>query len=392
MRSATSSGSSGEPNLMGQVWHSDNVGSSGLPRPPGANRGFNFRIELHGRGPFLLLRWLHACSILRNVDTASSKPPEFVLPLPAGQRATGAVDAADSNKGLPLSLLEELWRAAEAEACGLSQNEFCEVLSRVGEKVNHGLPPGAFADAGMKALFYRSLHLAEFALAHACALGREAAWETFVSRYRSPLVHAAVSITGSATLGHDLAESLYAELYGLRVAEGERRSPLASYSGRGSLLGWLRATVVQRWRDHHRRTLRETPLDDFDSPAPAPTQIPAPLAQLTSGVSMTLRSLAAEDRFLLSAYYLDRQTLLQIARTLAVHEATISRRLKRLAMSLRKQLIENLISCGLSKAAAVEALGADPRDIEINLRNLLQTSQVSAFQSKAAQSVEGDNP
>jgi len=61
-------------------------------------------------------------------------------------------------------------------------------------------------------------------------------------------------------------------------------------------------------------------------------------------------------------------------------------------MSLRKQLIDNLISCGLSKAAAVEALGADPRDIEINLRNLLQTSQVSAFQSKAAQSVEGDNP
>jgi RNA polymerase sigma-70 factor (ECF subfamily) len=262
----------------------------------------------------------------------------------------------------------------------------------VGEKVNHGLGPGALADAATKASFYRSLHLAELALAHACALGREVAWETFLSRYRSPLVHAAVSITGSATLGHDLAESLYAELYGLRIAEGERRSPLASYTGRGSLLGWLRATVVQRWRDHHRRTHRETPLDDFDSPAPAQAQIPPELAQLTSAVSMALRSLAAEDRFLLSAYYLDRQTLLQIARTLAVHEATISRRLKRLAMSLRKQLVENLIASGLSKAAALEALGADPRDIEINLRHLLQTSQVSAFQHKTARGVEGDNP
>ena len=331
--------------------------------------------------------------MLEIVDTASSKPVDLVLPLPAGERTTGAHDAPDSSIGLPLSLVEELWRVAEAETCGISQDEFRGVLWRVGEKVNHGLGPGALADAATKASFYRSLHLAELALAHGCALGREAAWETFLSRYRSPLAHAAVSITGSATLGHDLAESLYAELYGLRVADGERRSPLASYTGRGSLLGWLRATVVQRWRDHHRRTHRETALDDFDSPAPAPAQIPAPLplAQLTSAVSLALRSVGAEDRFLLSAYYLDRQTLLQIARTLGVHEATISRRLKRLAVGLRKQLVENLISAGLSKAAAQEALGADPRDIEINLRHLLQTSQVSAFQSKTAQGVEGDN-
>jgi RNA polymerase sigma-70 factor (ECF subfamily) len=61
-------------------------------------------------------------------------------------------------------------------------------------------------------------------------------------------------------------------------------------------------------------------------------------------------------------------------------------------VGLRKQLVENLISAGLSKAAAQEALGADPRDIEINLRHLLQTSQVSAFQHKTAQVVEGHNP
>ena len=325
------------------------------------------------------------------MDTASSKPVDLALPLPAEQRSAGTLDAGLSNPGLPLSLLEELWRAAEAQTCGLSQDEFRGALFAVGEKVNHGLPPGALADASRKALFYRSLHLAELALAHACGLGHETAWEIFFGRYKGPLVSAAVSITGSATLGHDLAESLYAELYGLRVADGERRSPLASYTGRGSLLGWLRATVVQRWRDHHRRTRRETPLDDFDSPAPAPAQIPKGLAQLTAAVTLVLRSLVAEDRFLLSAYYLDRQTLLQIARTLAVHEATISRRLKRLATDLRKRLVENLVSDGLSKAAAIEALGADPRDIEINLGKLLQTSQVSAFQSKTVHGAAGDN-
>jgi RNA polymerase sigma-70 factor (ECF subfamily) len=335
------------------------------------------------------------------VDTASSKPADLDLPVPLEKQPTQQSTQqsiqqstpqsiaihrlASPLPGLPPSLVDELWHTAQAGACGLSLEEFSAALASVGEKVNHGLPPGDLPNSAQRAAFFRALHLAELALAHSCALGRDSAWETFLSRYRTFLVQTAASITGSATVGQDLADSLYAELYGLRQAEGERRSPLASYSGRGSLMGWLRTTLVQRFRDHHRRTHRETPLDDFDVPAPAPTiPIPANLAQLTAAVARTLRGIAAEDRFLLSAYYLDRQTLLQIAQTLVVHEATISRRLKRLAGSLRKQLLENLISGGLGKAAAEEALGADPRDVEINLRKLLQTLQIDSFSNKTA--------
>ena len=312
------------------------------------------------------------------MDTVSPKPADLVLAAAGEQQSTLV-------SGLPPGLVHELWRAAEAESCGLCLDEFGVVLATVGEKVNHGFPPGVLPGSAQKAAFYRSLHLAELALAHSCALGRDAAWEIFLSRFRTSLEHAAIAITGSASLGQDLADSLYAELYGLRQSGGERRSPLASYSGRGSLMGWLRTTLVQRFRDHHRRTYRETPLDSIESPAAAPAiPISNDLARLTEAVACTLRGLEAEDRFLLSAYYLDRQTLFQIAQTLAVHEATISRRLKRLAGSLRKQLVENLRSGGLSKAAANEALGADPRDIEINLRKLLQTSQVSTFSDQAA--------
>jgi RNA polymerase sigma-70 factor (ECF subfamily) len=105
-----------------------------------------------------------------------------------------------------------------------------------------------------------------------------------------------------------------------------------------------------------------------------------------------LQGLPSEDRFLLSAYFLDRQTLLQIARTLRVHEATISRRIKRLAADLRKQLLQHLQSGGLSRRAAEEALGTDPRDIEINLRQLLQTSQTSAFSDKTASPPTAPSP
>jgi RNA polymerase sigma-70 factor (ECF subfamily) len=322
------------------------------------------------------------------VDMASSKPADIALP--DGPPSGTVSPAALLIPGLPLSLIHELWCTAEAETCGLSLEEFSVVLFGVGEKVNFGHPPGANPEPAQKAAFFRGLHLAELALAHACALGREAAWQIFLSRYRASLTQAAYSITGSATLGQDLADSLYAELYGLRETGGERRSPLTSYSGRGSLLGWLRTTLVQRFRDHHRRTHRETPLDDLDSPAPPATSIPAELGLLTTAVAKTLIGIAAEDRFLLAAYYLDRQTLLQIARTLAVHEATISRRLKRLADELRKKLLENLMLSGLSKAAAEEALGADPRDIEINLRKLLQTSQTSTFSNQAAPAAAHD--
>jgi RNA polymerase sigma-70 factor (ECF subfamily) len=124
------------------------------------------------------------------------------------------------------------------------------------------------------------------------------------------------------------------------------------------------------------------PLDDIDCAAPESTAELNQLTPLAAAVALTLKGLPAEDRFLLSAYFLDRQTLLQIARTLGVHEATMSRRIKRLAGNTRTKLLENLASGGMSKAAAEEALGTDPRDIEINLRSLLQSSQAPAFYSQ----------
>jgi RNA polymerase sigma-70 factor, ECF subfamily len=323
---------------------------------------------------------------LEGVDTASSQPGDLVLPLGAAEQSRDDSPPISELPGLPPALIRELWAAAEADACGLTMEEFTSALAAVGAKFNYGSPADAYPDAAQKIAFVRGLRLTELALAQACALGREAAWRRLLDLYRAPLTQAAIAITGSATLGHDLADSLYSELYGLREREGERRSPLASYSGRGSLLGWLRTTLAQRHVDHHRRTHRETPLDALDVPAQVANDSPVAgeLQHLTHAVAQTLRSLPSDDRFLLSSYFLDRQTLLQIARILHVHEATISRRLKRLVADLRKQLLHNLQSSGLSKRATEEALGTDPRDVEINLRSLLQTSQTNSFFDKTS--------
>jgi RNA polymerase sigma-70 factor, ECF subfamily len=321
---------------------------------------------------------------LERVETTSPQSGDMALPLPSTPEPGDS--AAPVPLDLPESVLHELWLTAKAADSGLTFGELSTALCAVGRKFHYGLPAGAYPDDSQKTNFLRSLRLEDLALASACVLGREVAWQRFLTLYRAALTQAAVAITGSSTLGHDLADSLYSELYGLREVEGQRRSPLASYSGRGSLLGWLRTTLAQRHVDHHRRTHRESPLDTLDAPAPEPDPAPiaAELTDLTRAISSTLQSVSAEERYLLSSYFLDRQPLAQIARVLHVHEATISRRLKRLLADLRKRLLQELHAGGLSKRAAEETLGNDPRDLEINLRALLQSSQTNSFSEKTA--------
>ncbi len=307
---------------------------------------------------------------------------------PSADMLTPAALAPPADTLTPVAALE-LWQAAEAGACGLRVDEFAAVLASVGAKLNHNLPAGKSASAAERGSFFAALKLPDLALAHGCALGRELAWERFMERYRAPLTQAACAIARSATLGEELAGSLYAELYGLRQGSGEeRRSPLAGYTGRGSLMGWLRSTLAQRHVDHHRRTHRETSLDEaLESGVAPPPDTPAEPPMLTKllrlrvALGRTLRALSAEDRFLLSASFLDRRTLAEVGRTLHVHEATISRRLKRLTGDLREHLLKHLQAGGLSRRAAEETLGTDPRDLELNLRRLLQTSETSAFQA-----------
>lgn len=287
-------------------------------------------------------------------------------------------------------LLDELWRECGAEAYGLDHGECSKILLGIGVAQNYGLASDAVPSRKQQADYFRSLRLPDLVLARACAGGNERAWEHFVALYQQPLVRAAVAITGSDTLGRDLAGALYAELYGLKERDGQRRCPLDSYKGRGSLIGWLRTTLAQRHVDHHRRSHRELPLDDplnsYDPPAlePEPEKLPADLIVLGKAVEEALARRQVEERFLLAAYYIDGRTLQQIAQALHVHETTISRKLRRVIDDLRKQLFRNLRRAGLSRRAAEEALGADPRDLDINLKKLLQNSQSDAFQEKAA--------
>lgn len=280
--------------------------------------------------------------------------------------------------------VDELWREARAESVDLRKEELASALLSVGARYNYGLPHGVCPDKAQIGNFWRGLQLQDLALAQACARGREAAWRAFMAASREPLTRAAVAITGSAAAGEELADSLWGEMFGLSERSGVRVSPLASYSGRGSLMGFLRATLAQRNVDRHRRTHRETALPSGDLPAAPSTPRPEPDAVSRVGAALRemLGMIDAEERFLLSAWFLDQRTLLDISRIVRVHEATVSRRLQRLTARLHKELLARLQASGMSRAAAEEALRIDPRDVDINLRGLLQASRPGAFQEK----------
>src|SRR5215469_9012489 len=267
-------------------------------------------------------------------------------------------------------LLVELHGKAGCEKVGLSLESFRVILCEVGSK--HAAE-GSRAE--MRA-FFLSLRVDELALARACAAGNNAAWEIFLTRYREKMYLAALRIAREDSQAHELADTLYADLYGMGTREGERVSKLASYTGRGSLEGWLRTVLAQEYVNRYRRTKRLVSLEEESEEgvqfrAPEPEPVTTADDRLSRATDDTLAALPAEDRMVLSAYYLDGRTLAEIARMLGVHESTISRKVDKLAKSLRKQIVTALTKGGMSRRQAEEALEVDVRDLAVDIRRSL---------------------
>ena len=291
-----------------------------------------------------------------------------------------SLSAASVAKTVAKSVSTRLYAEAHASDYGITAAEFEQILIAVAEKYA--------SDASQKECMalLDGLRHEELALARGCAKGNDRAWEVFLNRYRASLYSSAYAIARNDAAARELADSLYAELYGLEERAGERRSKLLYYMGRGSLEGWLRTVLAQEWVNGKRRTRREVSLEEqveaggqFE--APPPPAIPAPASPINEAVTALLAGLAPEERFLLAAYYLDGRTLAQIALVMRVHESTISRKLDRLGETLRKDLRRRLIATGISKAAADELMQeVDVRDIEVKVReNLKQESPPTAF-------------
>ena len=111
------------------------------------------------------------------------------------------------------------------------------------------------------------------------------------------------------------------------------------------------------------------------------------LSKLAQAEQVALQR-SAGGEFLLASYYVDGRTLAEIGLLLHVHEATISRRLRRTTddgVATPPIVCGILRRPGLSRKAAEEALGTDPRDVDLkmDLKKLLQSSVPDSFPERA---------
>ena len=272
-----------------------------------------------------------------------------------------------------------LFEKSGGERYGLTLQAFEVVLDQVADKYLPG------AGLRQKLDFWRDLKLEELALARACAAGHDAAWQAFLTRFREKLYDIARGITKEDSSARDLADSLYADLYGTSEREGRRVSRLNFYMGRGSLEGWLRTVLAQEFVNRYRKQKRLVSLEEqaedgvqFSAAEPGPS-VPVD-GRLSAALDEALGRLEGEDRLVLASYYLDDRTLTEIGRMIGVHESTISRRLERLLKGLRKQVMAGLVQRGMNRSQAEEALEADVRYLQIDVSKKLQENRSAAFQ------------
>lgn len=283
---------------------------------------------------------------------------------------------------LTATLVSTLYERSGAAVYSITAEQFSAILNEIAQRYRI---QNAAASAEDIVEFCTALRLEELVLARACAAGNELAWQDFISRYRQKLNSIALHITRDAAHAAELADSLFADLYGVNARDGIRNSKLVFYTGRGSLEGWLRTVIAQEFINRYRKQKRTVSLEEqteegvqFAAAVPEPALATDP--RLEAATDEALSELTAEDRFTLASYYLDGRTLADIARTLGLHESSVSRRLDRLSAGLRKRILAILRAQGMSPAQATEALDTDVRDLQLNLRSrLTQDSPPKAF-------------
>lgn len=275
-------------------------------------------------------------------------------------------------------LVERLYRQAKGERWHTSLDHFSLALESSAERAFSGRVPSSRE----LERYLGALHLEDLALACACAAGEEDAWGHFVLEQRPLLYRAADAIDPSGE-ARDLADALYADLFGL-VNRGATQSLFRDFHWRSSLTTWLRAVLAQKHVDRLRTSRRNEALPDEESPAalPAPVASVEPerdryLALIQGALAHAIAKIAPRERLRLSCYYAQNLTLAQTGRLLGEHEATSSRQLARTRRTIREGVERELrVDCGLADAEIAECFASVTEDVgPLDLADFLGTPE-----------------
>jgi len=209
--------------------------------------------------------------------------------------------------------------------------------------------------------FVDALAADDLCLIIACEHSDEGAWEDLVKNFDGTVKSAARKYSKNAEDAEDLSSSIWAELYGLKHdKDGQLKTKLSYYSGRGSLGGWLRAVVSQLAIDGFRKTSKFVQVEEtreFENLAHGSSEnsdnskvvhassnpedaFSAGQTQkdVSNALKQAISNLEAEEKLILKLYYFDDLKLKDIGAALGFHEATASRKIVRIQTEVRKSV------------------------------------------------------
>lgn len=223
------------------------------------------------------------------------------------------------------------------------------------------------------------VHAGDLYLALACLDGQAralAAFEQqFVARVRPSVERAC---RGAATNVDDVMQWTREKLL---VGEPPSPPKLGQYTGRGSLLGWVRVVAVREALQDRRRSKKERIADDvrlLEEASPAATAELEVLRErhgsaLRVAIEGALHRLTPEQRSLLRFHTRDALTIDQLAPLLGVHRATAARRLEKAradALQHTRAILHEQF--GLSESEARSLCIALGTDVEVSVGRALE--------------------
>jgi RNA polymerase sigma-70 factor len=325
------------------------------------------------------------------------------------------------SKESPLASLDEflaqnaplvgvLHSEAQCARWDLSEEIFAAGLLRSAEKRFGSVQPGP---SEVEA-YLKSLHLEDLGLACACSQGIEKAWEFFIAHFRQDLRNAAsamLRVSGRAddVRAEELADSLHAELYGVRSgADGRRKSLFEYFHGRSKLSTWLRAVLAQRQVDMFRTSSKTVSLEE-EMEGAAPLEFAGRaqsvrtdsdtdphrekyLGRFDRALAAALAGLTARERIILACYYVDQLTLAEIGRLLREHESTVSRHLERMRRALRDRVTQALQRETPARDGLLAEPPLDVAQVELAFEYALEDSPFDLSQALSAANPAAEPP
>ena len=193
--------------------------------------------------------------------------------------------------------------------------------------------------------FINELQTGDLYLAQACARGNEHAWWEFDQNYRRYIERIARHLSSVETDAEEVIDSVYVELYGTRLVEGVRQSKFATYTGRGTLRGWLRTVVWHAVIDMHRARHDEISIEDWSESGGETHDRPGWRAEARGGegamvdriareryaaatlqaLNSSLATLDDHEKLLLLYYHVEGLKLREIARLVEAPQSPLRR-------------------------------------------------------------------